>query len=136
MLAIRFYDKSKSKPIGLFLVLLTSFAGELLHVDYGMLGVLLIAIFYILRTHKMIMMLVASLILVISRLTIVPAFEPFYYPLIVEQLAVSVFAVGSLLLIAAYNGKLGKSNKYIKMGFYAFYPVHLTLFCIIRSLIG
>ena len=86
MLAIRFYDKSKSKPIGLFLVLLTSFAGELLHVDYGMLGVLLIAIFYILRAHKMIMMLVASLILVISRLTIVPAFEPFYYPLIVEQL--------------------------------------------------
>ena len=133
MLAIRFYDKSKSKPIGLFLVLLTSFAGELLHVDYGMLGVLLIAIFYILRAHKMIMMLVASLILVISRLTIVPAFEPFYYPLIVEQL---IFAVGSLLLIAAYNGKLGKSNKYIKMGFYAFYPVHLALFCIIRSLIG
>ena len=101
-----------------------------------MLGILLIATFYILRTHKMIMMLVASLILIISRLTLVPAFEPFYYPLIVEQLAVSVFAVGSLLLIAAYNGKLGKSNKYIKMGFYAFYPVHLTLFCIIRSLIG
>ena len=88
-----------------------------------MLGILLIATFYILRAHKMIMMLVASLILVISRLTLVPAFEPFYYPLIVEQLAVSVFAVGSLLLIAA-------------MGFYAFYPVHLTLFCIIRSLIG
>ena len=136
MLAIRFYDKSKNKVIGLALVLLTSIAGELLYVDYGMLGILLIATFYILRAHKIIMMLVASLILIISRLTLVPSFEPFYYPLIVEQLALSIFAVGSLLLIAAYNGKLGKSNKYIKMGFYAFYPVHLTLFCIIRSLIG
>lgn len=135
LLAIRFYDKAKNKPVGIILVILTALFGELLHVDYGMYGILLIAIFFILRDHKIIMMLASSIILIISRLTLIPACAPIYYIAIIEQLALSIFAVGSLLLIAAYNGKLGKSNKYIKMGFYAFYPVHLILFNIIRLVI-
>lgn len=132
LIAIRFYDKVKNRPLAIILVILTAMIADLLHTDYGMLGVLLIAVFYIFRNHKMIMMLVASLILVVNCLLGIPEFSPENFDYIRQQLILALFSVCSLLFICAYNGKLGKSNKYIKILFYLFYPVHLLVFYITR----
>ena len=132
LIAIRFYDKVKNRPLAIVLVILTAMIADLLHTDYGMLGVLLIAVFYIFRNHKMIMMLVASLILVVNCVLGIPEFSPENFDYIRQQLILALFSVCSLLFICAYNGKLGKSNKYIKILFYLFYPVHLLVFYITR----
>lgn len=132
LIAIRFYDRAKNKSLSIIGVLLISVIADFIHADYGMLGVLLIASFYILRNDKKIMMVVASLILLLNNLLNVTSFTANNIIQIKHYLTLTAFAVTSLILVAFYNGKLGKSNKYIKFAFYTFYPIHLFIFWFIR----
>ena len=49
--------------------------------------------------------------------------------------ALSTYMIFSVIFIILYNGKLGLSNKYIKYGFYLYYPIHLLILFGIFSLI-
>jgi len=79
---------------------------EFLRTDYGAIGVLMIACFYLFRNNKWLLLL-----------------SIFF----VNQTFISIqgFATISLVFIWLYNGERGpKLNKYI---FYAFYPVHILV---------
>lgn len=47
----------------------------------------------------------------------------------------STYTILSAVIILLYNGKLGFSNKYIKYGFYLYYPLHLLIIFGIFNLI-
>lgn len=90
------------------------FVAEYLRTDYGGMGVLTIAVMYLLRKHKVAAMLAGCVVLSLMSLSEIPAFL-------------------AAVPIALYNGKRGLKMKYF---FYAFYPVHLLLLYIISVLLG
>ncbi|NLZ83422.1 MAG: hypothetical protein GX915_07145 [Clostridiales bacterium] len=85
-----------------------------LQTDYSFLGILLITAFYLFRGNK--------ILLVLSMLII------FGTPIG----GINVLATLSMIFIALYNGKKGKSMKYF---FYIFYPAHLTILFLISQYI-
>lgn len=89
-------------PVGL---LLPAFAAQLLQTDYGAVGVLVIALMFLLREQPWLRAVVCVAVLV--------AFNSLEWP-----------AVFSFLLIALYNGERGRQPKYF---FYGFYPGHLLV---------
>lgn len=89
-------------------------AAEFLRTDYAGMGVLTIAVMYLLRRRKVLAMLAGCVVLTIMSPSELPAF----------------FAV---IPIALYNGKRGLKMKYF---FYAFYPAHLALLYLIAVLMG
>jgi hypothetical protein len=80
-----------------------SFCAAFLRTDYGFTGILLIVAFYLFRGSKPLLILAL---------------------LILSGNIVQAFSALAIAPIAFYNGKKGKSIKYL---FYAFYPVHLFL---------
>ena len=89
-------------------------AAELLCTDYAGMGVLTIAVMYLLRRHRVLSMAAGCAVLSVMTLSELPAF----------------FAV---IPIALYNGRRGLKMKYF---FYAFYPLHLALLYIVAVLMG
>lgn len=87
-----------------------AFAAQLLRTDYGMMGVLVIVMFYVLRDNRF-YQIAAGIVLFIENMTAWFAFLP----------------------ILAYNGKRGLN---VKWAFYAFYPVHLIVLYGICCLMG
>lgn len=83
------------------------FVAELIRCDYDYRGILLIAIFYLLKESRL-------LACVIGYLSFM--WEPFCFP--------------AFLLIPLYNEKRGWSLKYI---FYVFYPLHLLCLYVLQS---
>ncbi len=99
-------------PIGL---LLPAFAAQLLQTDYGAVGVLVIALMYLLRERPWLRAVACVAVLV--------TFNSLEWP-----------TVFSFLLIALYNGKRGRQPKYF---FYGFYPGHLVVLWVVgRFLLG
>ena len=87
---------------------------ELLRTDYGGMGVLTIAVMYLLRRHKAASMAAGCTVLSIMSLSELPAFI-------------------AVIPIALYNGRRGLKMKYF---FYAFYPAHLALLYAAAMLMG
>ena len=104
------FNKITKDIICIVLVIMVGAIAELLAVDYGCVGILLIALFYFFRGENL--YLGASILFAMILLWI-------YYGVDIYLLA--VFAI---IFIRKYNGKKGKSIKY---AFYAFYPTHLIL---------
>ena len=132
LLAIRLYDKIKDKYIKIIAVLIIALIAEILHMDYGAYGVLLIATFYVFRDQKAICILIASGLMIFHFLDRVPKFNAANIKLIKTNILASIFSISSLIPISLYNGKLGKSNKYLKIGFYLIYPVHLLIYYLFK----
>lgn len=100
------YVKDDILKFGLALV--PVFAAYFLRVDYGMVGVLLIAMLYILKDKRPLAALIA-------------------YPFLTGGYA----AWCAFLPINMYNEKRGFiKGKYLKYAFYIFYPLHLLLLAI------
>ncbi len=84
--------------------------------DYSYKGILMIALFYILR-------------------------ESVWYQLVgvgavqVYMGGIQTFAIASFIPIGLYNGKKGWGNKGFQWLFYVYYPVHLLVLCLLRILI-
>lgn len=93
---------------GAVLVLFICIA-NLIECDYGGNGIILIAVFYLLKKRRI-------LSCVIGYLTFL--WEPYCFP--------------AFLVIPLYNGKRGFSLKYL---FYFFYPVHLLVLYILRGIL-
>lgn len=92
-------------------VLLIAYGAELLNTDYGAVGVAVIYILYAMHTTPVMSAVFAWIILSLTNWL-----EIFCFPF--------VFAV------MCYNGKRGRQPKYF---FYIFYPVHLLLLVMIRT---
>ena len=105
---IAILDKLRSHKVMLILlVLLIAFSASVLNSDYGIQGVALILIFYLLRDK-----------LLLQLLFILPLFYEFH-PLGI---------LASLGMISLYNGERGFiRGPYSKYLFYAFYPSHLMV---------
>lgn len=81
--------------------------------DYGMAGVLLVLIFFLLRDFRLGGVLLGYVILIIRATSEVMAFP-------------------GMILILLYNGKRGRQLKYF---FYLFYPLHLLLIFALRRIL-
>ena len=87
-----------------------AFAEMVLFTDYGLGGVVAIAVLYLLRGQKMI------------------AFAGAVLALTVITGDIEILALAMLYPIMRYDGSRGKNMKYV---FYAFYPVHLLILALI-----
>lgn len=140
LVSLFLYDKCKNKFIGLLAVIIISIIGELVKVDYGAFGILLIFNFYFFENEfdklynipsielfnknisfKKFFMTIISIMLCFIR----------YIPNIMESpllithyLKCWLFTSLSLIFILAYNQKQGSKLKYL---FYIFYPLHLLI---------
>lgn len=133
LIGIRLYDKIKSKYISIPLILLLAIVAELLKVDYGVFGVLMIVCFYIFRMNKFNMVLAQMLLLFALYLKKFSYYEVSLFNL-QYVLFEFLFSVISLVIILMYNGKKGKSSSKIKLMFYCFYPVHLIILDLLKFL--
>lgn len=88
-------------------------AATLLKTDYDMLGVLVIAVLYLLRKKRLLSMGLGCAVL-----CVVPMEIP---------------ALVSLLPVSRYNGKRGSNVKWL---FYLFYPVHILLLYLLACVLG
>lgn len=133
LLGIRIYDKIKSKYISTPLIILLAVIAELLKLDYGAFGVLMIVCFYVFKRNKLNMVLSQMFLMFILYMKKMSyyTFSLFNLQYILFQL---LFSVISLAIILTYNGKKGKSSGKIKLMFYFFYPVHLIILDLLKFL--
>lgn len=97
-------------------------AAFLLRVDYGYIGILMIAAFYLFRGNKLLLTIVLFLLNGFS--CRFDYYSQTHDPIYIIQL----LATFAMIPIAFYNGKKGKNIKYF---FYIFYPAHLLLLFLI-----
>ncbi len=90
---------------GMLALAVMAVAAEVCGTDYGAIGVVVIAVMYLLRERPL-----ASCILSLILLTLLNRME--------------LYSIPAFLAMALYNGTRGRQPKYF---FYAFYPVHLLL---------
>lgn len=96
------------------------FAAELLHTDYGGMGIILCAVFIISRElpESLIFQTVGVLLVNLSYFT-----QSFIQP----------FATLAMIPIALYSGKKTSGSKLLQWAFYLFYPVHLLILWLVRQ---
>jgi len=142
LITLYFIKRYKGNPIfQIFLTLFISLISEVLGFDYGFYGILLIAILYAFRANKKLKYIFSGLIVTLSYFDgiLMGAFnyhEGFLAGIRLYQWDVafyySIFSILSFVIMEMYNGKKGKNiNKYI---FYGFYPVHLLILGLIRTI--
>ena len=86
---------------------------KFVNVSYGWAGILLIVIFYIFRKKPLVAMAAGYILLIIYDRS-------------------EIYALPAFLLLLLYKGQRGKQNKWF---FYAFYPAHLAVIAIIKSIL-
>ncbi|MCT4687757.1 TraX family protein [Vallitalea sp.] len=121
LLAVFVYDYYKK--FGLLPVLLIGIIAHLLKTDYGMLGILVIFVFYVFRGdfYKQVL---SYILLTLVFLGII------YFEY--ERINLQVFSTLALIFIYFYNGKKGPNIKYL---FYVFYPGHLLILGLLRYIL-
>lgn len=107
------------KIIGIIIVLLIAYAAELLNTDYGFWGIIVVFMFYILASKKLLMSIIFFILCIAKYL--IPFIDS-NYNFIYIALAICTFF--PILFISLYNGKQGPKIKYL---LYAFYPLHLLI---------
>ena len=114
--------KSKNEIINVLAILpaiILSIIGQLLDVDYGWWGVILIFVFFVFKDNK-IKTVIAFLILCIIKYSIEIILNGFSY----LYIQLMLWTMLPIALIVLYNGEQGRKIKYLS---YAFYPIHLLL---------
>lgn len=107
------------KIIGILSSFCIAYIGELLHVDYGFWGIIVILSFYLLRDNK-IAMYSSYITLCIIRYV----YRIIFYGFNIRYIYLCFCTIVPIFLIALYNGKQGYKIKYL---LYIFYPLHLLL---------
>lgn len=125
LFAIIAYDNSENKVKGLIIVLLMGILGEIVVVDYGIYGVLLIFSLYIFNESKLKTFIASSIVVSTKYL---------YWILLSNNqdycIKNWICSLIPLFIILLYNGKKGHSFKWF---FYLFYPLHLLIFYLFSS---
>lgn len=133
LLGIRAVDQARQggslwKSLGILLLVIL--AGAVGLVDYGYLGVLTVIAFGVLRGFRgeklaqLLAMILLHGVLVEGRVFILGSFE------VKEQ----ILAVLALIPIWLYNGEKGHRNKALQYGCYVFYPAHMLILHLIRTI--
>ena len=119
ILAITIFDKlGKKYYISLPLVFVVFYLGKILCVDYSWYGVAAVFVLYLCRNRKVLRIVAFAILNFI-----------YYYPRLIthyatESLISYLCATLPVILLLAYNGKLGRKTKY---GYYIFYPLHMVI---------
>lgn len=120
LLAIYLYDKSSNKFLGFLFVLILGIIAQFLKTDYGIYGIFLMFIFYVLKNKKALMLLSSTILMILfygSYIIRFPNVKVIYF-------LYMIFSCLSLFFIGFYNTKEGPKAKYL---FYIFYPLHLII---------
>lgn len=96
-------------------IFLGAFLGQKLECDYHWFGVVLIVIFYVFRLFEPVNILAGYLFL--------------------ANFGTEYLAFPAFILMYLYNKKRGRRLGKLKYAFYAFYPVHILLIHVVRSLL-
>lgn len=95
--------------------------------DYGGYGVLLIILFSQTRGRPWLQSLLLLLVAWMMNSMRIPFFG--------QRVPIELFAILAMIPIALYSGKKVTSSKALQWAFYLFYPVHLSIICLIRFLL-
>ena len=110
LICIAIFDRFNKTSDSKWLVLISAMIlSEIFNVDYSMIGILSIFIFYYFHDNFTLRNSLNGLLFLLN-----------------------LTAVFSLILIQLYNGRRGKQNKTL---FYIFYPAHLLLLFLIRTIL-
>lgn len=115
----KIFDIPVGKIIGIALALLIACIGELLKIDYGTWGIIVIFVFYLFKNNKSIM--IASYICLCA---IRYGYKIMLYGPYVQYIYLAIATIFPIIFISLYNGKQGYKMKYL---LYLFYPLHLLL---------
>ena len=107
------------KVIKVILIAGILYLAQVLQLDYGAYGILLIMIFNAFRNDKL------KILMSFLALNMFNIFFPNVFQIIDTQ----IFSLISLIFIFMYNGEKGKSIRYF---FYLFYPVHFFILGVIK----
>lgn len=118
-LSFKIFGIEFKKIIGILAVLLIAYIGNLLNVDYGFWGIIVIFSFYLFKNNKLAMIL-SYVILCIIRYGLFIIDNGFY----IQYIYLGLATIFPIIFISLYNGKQGYKIKYL---LYVFYPVHLLL---------
>lgn len=139
------YDECKNKFLGFLFVILGAIIGEVVHVDYGAFGILLIFTFYFfekefkdnsiklwgnfyLSSKKFLMTILVCFLCFTKYISQIIS----HPKLIVHYLLLGLFTSLSMVFILFYNKKEGPKSKYF---FYIFYPLHLLILYLVHIFI-
>ncbi len=116
------------------LCLLCVLMGAVGMTDYGSMGVVTVLLFWVSRTlpYRWIFQLVGMVILnvvTVEGFTFLVEIGPWKYDFPQQG-----FAVLALIFIWLYNGKKGRTSKPLQYAVYAFYPAHMLVLYLIRTL--
>lgn len=125
LLAIYIYDKFGNKILGFIIVIFISILAELIKVDYGAFGILLIFSFYFFKDKK-VLMVISTFILCFGKYIIYIIIYPHLY---IYYILYAFFTFLPIVFILFYNKKEGPKAKYF---FYIFYPLHLFILYILH----
>ena len=103
--------------IGIIFVLIISYIGQLLKVDYGAWGILVIFAFYLFKNNKL-AMIISYICLCIIRYGYLIIHYGFYW----QYIHFAIATIFPIIFLLIYNGKQGYKIKYL---LYLFYPLHL-----------
>lgn len=136
LLAIQLIKRTEKKIIWFLISLVAALTGYLLGTDYDAAGVLSVIFFYV-YFNNVKKMVISQLLLFVSFYTV-----PVLHQVLgstnpesgVNLIAfMQPVAVLSLVFISLYSGKEGMKAKYI---FYVFYPLHLLIFYVAKTVWG
>lgn len=105
--------------IGIMFAFFIAYIGELLKVDYGFWGIIVIFTFYLFKNNKL-AMTISYITLCIIRYGI----NILLYGFHIEYIYLALATIFPVIFIGLYNGKQGYKIKYL---LYLFYPLHLLL---------
>lgn len=108
------------------------FLAQVLKVDYGGAGVVVVVAFYLFRNFPF-AFIAQFITLFIVFIFFYPG-RPVFFEIndVIFKIPVQTFSLFSLVPIWLYNGKRGKGGKLLQYSFYGFYPAHIALLCLIR----
>lgn len=135
LISISFFDKIKNKYWAIVPVIVLSAISEFFGCDFGAIGVLMITCFYIFRKNKSTMTIIQVFLMMALFAQKLYNYTSLNSTIIRYILLQFLFTVMSLIFIIFYNGKRGKDTRKIKLGFYLFYPIHLTFLCILKYIL-
>lgn len=107
------------KVIKVILIAGILYLAQVLQLDYGAYGILLIMIFNAFRNDKL---KILMSFLALNMFNII-------FPNVFQIIDTQIFSLISLIFIFMYNGEKGKSIRYF---FYLFYPVHFFILGVIK----
>ncbi len=141
VLALVLIDFAKKEPTlpkvagaGLGTVIIV-FLAEIIKVDYGGAGVVIVIAFYLFRNFPFAFL--AQFITVFLVFILFYPGRPVFFKIqdLIFCIPVQSFALFSFIPIWLYNGKKGGGGKFLQYGTYGFYPVHIAILCVVRYLL-